>query len=96
MNKLSERFERKIPTFLAHLNVWNDTPMSDCKYTTHNYKRAMRNQKYTKKCVICGETFTCKNYNKRQLCCSRSCGSKLGSVKRSEKIAKRKAAMKGA
>lgn len=35
MNKLSERFERKIPTFLAHLDVWNDTPMSDCKYTTH-------------------------------------------------------------
>ncbi|MDU7498879.1 hypothetical protein [Veillonella sp.] len=39
MNKLSERFERKIPTFLAHLDVWNDTPMSDCKYTTHDYKR---------------------------------------------------------
>jgi hypothetical protein len=95
MNRLSERFERKIPTFLAHLDVWNDTPMSDCKYTTHDYKRAMRNQKYTKKCVICGKTFTCKNYNKRQLCCSRSCGSKLGSVKRIKKIAKRKAVIKG-
>ena len=35
MNKLSERFEHKIPTFLAHLDIWNDTPVSDCKYTTH-------------------------------------------------------------
>lgn len=91
MNKLSERFESKIPTFLAHLDVWNDTPMSDCKYTTHNYKRAIRNQKYTKKCVICGKTFICKNYNKRQVCCSNLCGSKLGR----ETMAKRKAAMKG-
>lgn len=37
MKVISERFERKIPTFLAYLDVWNDTPMSDCKYTTHNF-----------------------------------------------------------
>ena len=37
MKAISERFEHKIPTFLAHLDVWNDTPMSDCKYTTHDY-----------------------------------------------------------
>lgn len=49
MNKLSERFERKIPTFLAHLDVWNDTPMSDCKYTTHDYNREMHKQNYIKK-----------------------------------------------
>ena len=55
MKAISERFERKIPTFLAHLDVWNDTPMSDCKYTTHNYKREMHKQNYTKKCVICGK-----------------------------------------
>lgn len=86
MNRLSERFERKIPTFLARLDVWNDTPMSDCKYTTHNYK---------KKCVICGKTFTCTNYNKRQLCCSRSCGNRLGGIRRGETMAKRKISMKG-
>lgn len=48
MKAISERFERKIPTFLAHLDVWNDTPMSDCKYTTHDYKREMHKQNYTK------------------------------------------------
>lgn len=96
MNKLSERFECKIPTFLARLDVWNDTPMSDCKYTTHDYKRDMRKQNYTKKCVICGKTFTCTNYNKRQLCCSRSCGNRLGGIRRGETMAKRKIAMKGA
>ena len=82
MKAISERFERKIPTFLAH--------------TTHDYKREMHKQNYTKKCVICGKTFTCTNYNKRQLCCSRSCGNRLGGIKRGETMAKRKIAMKGA
>lgn len=95
MKAISECFERKIPTFLAHLDVWNDTPMSDCKYTTHNYKREMHKQNYTKKCVICGKTFTCTNYNKRQLCCSRSCGNRLGGIKRGETMARRKISMKG-
>lgn len=49
MKTISERFERKIPTFLAHLDVWNDTPMSECKYTTNDYKREIRKQNYTKK-----------------------------------------------
>ena len=46
--------------------------------------------------ATCGKTFTCTNYNKRQLCCSRSCGNRLGGIRRGETMAKRKIAMKGA
>lgn len=95
MNKLSERFEQKIPTFLAHLDVWNDTPMNTCCYTTHDYNRAMRKQNLQKICVICGKPFACTHYNKKQQCCSRKCGVELARKHRTDKIAKRKATMKG-
>nr|DAN29569.1 MAG TPA: deoxyuridine 5'-triphosphate nucleotidohydrolase [Caudoviricetes sp.] len=56
-----DRFRNKIPNFLEHLPVWNDTPMSETHLTPVRYK--FNNRKgdiipfTTRHCVICGAVF---------------------------------------
>lgn len=43
-NGLSERFNNKIPQFLAHLTVWNEDAMDDCAATPRAYHKALKQQ----------------------------------------------------
>lgn len=90
-NGLTERFNNKIPQFLAHLDIWNEEPMNDCAATPRAYKRALSQQKVQAVCVICGKVFEKGKYQKTRTTCSRSCGCKLGAIHRNEKMSKRRA-----
>lgn len=57
-NGLSDRFNRKIPQFLAHLDIWNEDTMHDCAATPIDYHKAIKKQqKKHGVCVICGKVF---------------------------------------
>lgn len=64
-NRLSERFNNKIPQFLAHLTVWNEDAMDDCAATPRAYHKALKQQeKKQGVCVICGKVFEKGKYQK--------------------------------
>lgn len=91
-NRLSERFNNKIPQFLAHLDVWNEDTMHDCVATPRAYHKALKKQqKKHAVCVICGKVFEKGKYQKTRTTCSRSCGCKLGAIHRNEKMSKKRA-----
>ena len=64
---LSERFNNKIPQFLAHLTIWNEEPMDDCAATPRAYHKALKKQqKKHGVCVICGKIFEKNHINKNK------------------------------
>lgn len=91
-NGRTERFNNKIPQFLAHLDIWNEEPMDDCAATPRAYHKALKQQKNKYAvCVICGKVFEKGKYQKTRTTCSKSCGCKLGAIHRNEKMSKRRA-----
>ena len=90
-NGLTERFNNKIPQFLAHLDIWNEEPMNDCAATPRAYKRALSQQKVQAVCVICGKVYEKGRYEYNRKTCGRACGGKLARIHHKEKLDRRKA-----
>lgn len=84
-----DRFRNKIPNFLEHLPVWNDTPMNETNLTPVRYK--FNNRKgdiipfTTRHCVICGAVFDVPYKSSTKLTCGRACGNKLAARNREMK-----------
>lgn len=77
---ISARFRNKIPNFLAHLGIWNDSAMTECRNVTREYKKEIYGKR---ECAYCGKEFYAKTG--RQITCSQRCGALRVNQKRREK-----------
>lgn len=77
---ISTRFRNKIPNFLAHLGIWNDSAMTECRNVTREYKKEIYGKR---ECAYCGKEFYAKTG--RQITCSPRCGALRVNQKRREK-----------
>lgn len=53
---ISARFRNKIPNFLAHLGIWNDSAMTECRNVTREYKKEIYDKR---ECAYCGDVVHC-------------------------------------
>lgn len=91
-NGLTERFNNKIPQFLAHLDIWNEEPMDDCAATPRAYHKALKQQqKKHGVCVICGKVYDKGRNERNSKTCGRVCGGKLARIHNNEKLDRRRA-----